>query len=148
MTAPAGAAVRGLAPDPRGVGEAVREILERVRDEGDAAVLDYTARWDTQGAPPKPLRVAPEELRVALAGLDPAVRDGLEVARANVTAVAAAGRAGDCDVELPEGQRVRLREVPLARAGCYVPGGRAPYPSTVVMTVATARAAGVEDVAV
>jgi histidinol dehydrogenase len=148
LTAPAAADLRALAPAPPGVREAVAEVLDRVRAEGDAAVLEYTRRWDTGGGEPKALRVAPEELRVALAGLDPAVRDGLETARANVTAVAAAGLAGDRDVELPEGQRIRLREVPVARAGCYVPGGRAPYPSTVVMTVATAGAAGVGEVAV
>ena len=54
----------------------------------------------------------------------------------------------DVDVVLPEGQRVRLREVPVGRAAVYAPGGRTPYPSSVVMGAVTARAAGVGEVAV
>jgi histidinol dehydrogenase len=76
------------------------------------------------------------------------VRAGLEVAIANVGAVARAGVGADTEVRLPQGQRVVLREVPVRRAAIYVPGGRNPYPSTVVMGVVTARAAGVEEVVV
>jgi histidinol dehydrogenase len=76
------------------------------------------------------------------------VRAGLEVAIANVEAVAAAGLDAESLVVLPQGQSVRLREVPVARAAVYAPGGRAPYPSSVVMGVVTARAAGVEQVVV
>ena len=91
---------------------------------------------------------AADELRRALDDLDPAVRAGLEVAIANVHAVAIAGRDDEREVLLPAGQVIRLREVPVRRAAIYVPGGRAPYPSTVVMGVVTARAAGVEEVVV
>ncbi|PZS08948.1 MAG: histidinol dehydrogenase, partial [Solirubrobacterales bacterium] len=82
-------------------------------------------------------------------GLDPAVRDGLQRAIYNVAAVASAvmERGGPRAVEFAR-HRVLLRESPVARAGVYVPGGRAPYPSTVVMGVVSARAAGVEHVAV
>jgi histidinol dehydrogenase len=62
--------------------------------------------------------------------------------------MAEAGATGEREIPLPQGQRVLLREVPVERAAVYVPGGRAPYPSTVVMGAVTARAAGVEDVAV
>ena len=75
--------------------------------------------------------------------LDPAVRAGLELARANVGRVAEAGLGEDRDVELPQGQRIRLRELPVARAAVYAPGGRQPYPSSVIMGAVTARAAGV-----
>jgi histidinol dehydrogenase len=116
-----------------------------VRDGGDAAVLELEARF---GASPGPLRVAPEELTAALAALDPAVRAGLEVAIANVGAVAHAGLVEDRGVVLTQGQTITLREVPVRRAAVYVPGGRNPYPSTVVMGAVTAREAGVEEVVV
>jgi len=95
-----------------------------------------------------PLRVPADELRGALEALDPAIRAGLEVARANVRQVAEAGLAEDRDVELPQGQRIRLRELPVARAAVYAPGGRQPYPSSVIMGAVTARAAGVPEVVV
>jgi histidinol dehydrogenase len=73
---------------------------------------------------------------------------GLQVAIANVALLAEAGTGHDKPVDLPQGQRIVLREVPVSSAAVYVPGGRAPYPSTVIMGVVTARAAGVLDVAV
>jgi histidinol dehydrogenase len=76
------------------------------------------------------------------------VRAGLETAIANVRAVAEADLGADVEVALPQGQTVTLRDVPVGRAAIYVPGGRAPYPSTVVMGVVTARAAGVGQVVV
>jgi histidinol dehydrogenase len=147
---PAGAAarVRALVPDGDSVAEPVREILARVRAEGDAAVLDYTRRFDTAGNEPRPLRVAPEELDEAIKGLALELIAGLQVAIVNVALVADAGVHGDSAVELPQGQRIVLREVPVGSAAVYVPGGRAAYPSTVVMGVVTARSAGVVDVAV
>jgi len=147
---PAGAAshVRSLVPDGASVAEPVREILARVRAEGDAAVLDYTRRFDTTGNQPRPLRVGAEELDEAIKRLPLELIAGLQVAIANVALVADAGVRGDTPVELPQGQRVVLREVPVGSAAVYVPGGRAPYPSTVVMGVVTARSAGVVDVAV
>jgi histidinol dehydrogenase len=143
----AAAAVRALAPASASVSDAVAEIVRAVRDGGDRALRELVARFDSGGAPPPPsLRLAPEELDVAL--LDDDVRAGLEVAIANVAIVADAGVGEDVEVDLPQGHRVVLREVPVRRAAVYVPGGRAPYPSTVVMGVVTARAAGVEEVVV
>jgi histidinol dehydrogenase len=140
--------LRALVPDGASVREDVREILARVRDGGDEAVLDCTRRFDTGGAEPRPLLVSGEELDRALTSLPRELIAGLQVAIANVALVADAGVARDATVELPQGQRVVLREVPVGRAAVYVPGGRAPYPSTVVMGVVTARSAGVLDVAV
>ncbi len=147
---PAGAAshLRSLIPDGLSVAEDVRAIIARVRREGDAAVLDYTSRFDTRGSAPRPLLVGPEELDEALKLLPLELVAGLQVAIANVALVAQAGVGEQIAVELPQGQRVILREVPVASAAVYVPGGRAAYPSTVVMGVVTARAAGVIDVAV
>jgi histidinol dehydrogenase len=141
------AAVRALAPAPQSVSAAVAEIVATVRDGGDRALRELVARFDTGGAsPPDSLRVPAAELDAGL--LDDDVRAGLEVAICNVALVADAGVGSDVEVALPQGHRVVLREVPVARAAIYVPGGRAPYPSSLVMGVVTARAAGVEEVVV
>jgi histidinol dehydrogenase len=147
---PAGAAahLRSLVSSGANVEETVREIVGRVRAEGDEAVRDYTRRFDTAGEDPRPLLVAPEELDEAIKLLPLELVAGLQVAISNVAVVAQAGVSEDLAVDLPQGQRITLREVPVGSAGVYVPGGRAPYPSTVVMGVVTARAAGVLDVAV
>jgi len=149
---PVGAAehLRARVPDGASVADEVREILAAVRAGGDGAVLDYTRRFDTAGNRPMPLLVDAEELDEAIARLPLELIAGLQVAIANVALVADAGIGvgDDVAVELPQGQRVVLREVPVASAAVYVPGGRAAYPSTVVMGVVTARSAGVIDVAV
>ena len=147
---PAGAAahLRTLVADGVSVERDVREILATVRAGGDAAILDYTRRFDTAGGEPPPLLVTERELEDAIKRLPLELIAGLQVAIANVALVADVGVAQDRAVELPQGQRVILREVPVGSAAVYVPGGRAPYPSTVVMGVVTARSAGVLDVAV
>ncbi|MEA2254887.1 MAG: histidinol dehydrogenase [Solirubrobacteraceae bacterium] len=139
------AQVRALAPAAESVSAAVAEIVADVRARGDAALSEYVERFDrVEGS----LTVPAHELADALAAMAADVRAGLEVAIANVGAVAQAGLSRDATVTLPEGQTVTLREVPVRRAAIYVPGGRAPYPSTVVMGVVTARAAGVDEVLV
>jgi histidinol dehydrogenase len=140
--------LRSLVPGPESVRDDVRAIIDAVRSRGDEAVLEYTRRFDTAGREPRSLRAGAPELDDALKRLPLDVVAGLQVAIANVATVAHAGTAEDASVTLPQGQSVRLREVPVASAGVYVPGGRAPYPSTVVMGVVAARAAGVLDVAV
>ena len=134
--AAAAARVRASVPAGASVAEAVAEIVADVRARGDAAVLELEERFGGGG----PLRVdvasAPE--------LEPAVREAILLAAARVEEVARAGLSGDRDAS----GGVRLREVPVARAGVYAPGGQAPYPSSIVMGVATARAAGVEEIAV
>src|SRR4051812_6920019 len=159
------AEVRALVPAAASVAAEVREIAESVREGGDAAVLEWERRFGggergtgpgTSGGPAGgspaasdgPFRVPPDRLRAALAELDPAVRAGLEVAIANVEAVAAAGLDAESIAVLPQGQSVRLREGPVARAAVYAPRGGAPYPSSVVMGAVTARAAGVDEVVV
>jgi histidinol dehydrogenase len=139
------ARVRALVPAPASVSEVVAGIIASVQEGGDAALLEHERRF---GGGEGPLRVPDDELAAALDALEPAVRAGLELARENVGRVAEAGVREDRDVELPQGQRIRLREIPVARAGVYAPGGRQPYPSSVVMGVETARAAGVTEVVV
>jgi len=142
------AQLRSLVPAGESVEEVVREIIADVRTRGDAAVIDYTSRFDAPGVEPGALLVSADELDEALKLLDLELVAGLQVAVANVAVVAQSGVSEDVAVELPQGQTVVLREVPVQAAAVYVPGGRAPYPSTVVMGIVTARAAGVIDVAV
>jgi histidinol dehydrogenase len=120
----------------------VAPILAAVCERGDEALAEYEARFGDGGS----IVVTPDELAAALDALDPAVRAGLKRAAANVRAVAEAGLDPEAEVTLPEGQTVRLREVPVRRAAVYAPGGRHPYPSSVVMGAVTARAAGVDEV--
>ncbi len=139
--------LRALIPASESVSSAVSEIVARVRDEGDGAVLAYTSRLDLGGGEPKPLRVGEDELEAAARGLDPAIRRALERAIDNVRSVATAALRETIRVDLGT-HSVALRREPVARAAVYVPGGRAPYPSTVVMGVVPARAAGVREIAV
>ena len=141
------AELRELVPGSGFAEEAVREIVAGVRAEGDRAVLAYTRRYDTDGDP-RPLVVGAHELDEAIKQLGMDLVAGLQVAIANVAEVAQAGVGGDVSVTLSQGQRVTVRELPVSCAAVYVPGGRAPYPSTAVMGVVAARAAGVLDVAV
>jgi histidinol dehydrogenase len=142
--ADAAAQVRATVPAPASVADDVAAIITGVRERGDQALRTYERRFGAAAAIP----VTPDELAAALDALDPAVRAGLKLAAANVRAVAEAGIDPEADVALPDGQTVRLREVPVRRAAVYAPGGRHPYPSSVVMGAVTARAAGVEEVVV
>ena len=122
----------------------VAPILQAVRERGDDALREYESRFGNDD----PVVVGGDELAAALDALDPDVRAGLKRAAANVRAVAEAGLDDEAEVTLPEGQTIRLREVPVRRAAVYAPGGRHPYPSSVIMGAVTARAAGVDEVVV
>jgi histidinol dehydrogenase len=127
----------------------VAAIIEAVQEGGDAAVRELTERFDHAELGPDRLQVDPNELEASVGILEPGVLAGLRTAIANVQAVAKAQvRDEPVTVELPEGHTVEIVERPVRRAAVYVPGGRAPYPSTVVMGAVTARAAGVEEIAV
>ena len=132
--------------------EALREIQQQVVSDGDAAVLELTERFD--GADPEQRpdspRVDPAEAERALAELKAPEREALQVAAANVRTVAEAQvdtEAEPLAVRLPQGQSVMLREIPVEAAGVYAPGGRAAYPSSVLMCVIPAQVAGVDRVA-
>lgn len=143
------AELRSAVPSPESVTGAVAEIIEQVRREGDAGVAHFTERFDLPaGQPPSPLTLTEDELDQAERELDPGVADGLRLAYQNVHQVAEAGLAQPCPAVDDAERRIILREEPVQRAAVYVPGGRAPYPSTVVMGVAAARAAGVSQVMV
>jgi histidinol dehydrogenase len=139
--------LRALVPAPESVDSVVAEIVAAVRSGGDQALDEYTRALDTGGADPPPLRVTKEELEAAGAELDPAVRDGLLAAIENVGRVAELSLDEDREAAFGSHQ-VAVRNAPVDSAAVYVPGGRASYPSTVVMGVVTARVAGVSDIVV
>ncbi len=142
----AGGDLRSRLPRPAAAGsepiEAVRQILAAVRDRGDAAVRELTARFD--GVTLDDLRVPPRELEVALERLPEALRVALEAARDSIAAYHREQVRVDSRHER-DGIVVRELRRPVDRAGLYVPGGRARYPSTVLMTAVPARVAGVPE---
>jgi histidinol dehydrogenase len=142
------AEIRALVPAAGDVEGDVRAIVDEVRAGGDAAVRRLTERFDHAELAPDDLAVPPAEIEAAIGTLEPAVLAGLREAIANVRAVAEAQLREPVHVELEAGHVVEVHELPVRRAAAYVPGGRAPYPSTVVMCATTARAAGVDELAV
>jgi histidinol dehydrogenase len=133
---------------PQAVRETVAEILTEVRRRGDDAVRDFTERFDHAELGPHDLQVPADEIEAALGVLEAEVLNALRTSIENVRTVAKAQLGEGVSVELEQGHRVEIVEEPVRRAGIYVPAGRAAYPSTVVMGAVTARAAGVDQVAV
>lgn len=123
----------------------VSSIAKTVADEGDAGLVRLTNEFDATENPVGTVTVSLTEADEALEALDEQVEAALMLAIENVSAVARA-QLDDEErvVELPQGQTVTVGEVPVAATGIYAPGGRASYPSTVVMGCATARVAGVK----
>lgn len=123
----------------------VLEIISDVRSRGFDALRDLARSFDgvEQGHPSVPA----EELQRALENLDPEVRAALQESIRRARQFAEAQRPANVDVELGEGAVVSQNWVPVARVGLYVPGGLAVYPSSVIMNVVPALAAGVESIA-
>lgn len=125
------------------------EILERVRREGDAALLELTAELDgVDAAAVADLAIDPAELQASFSALPALERDALQVAADRIRAYHERQLSEPFSFEDDYGNRLGNRVLPLDRVGVYVPGGQAAYPSTVLMTVIPARVAGVEDVIV
>jgi len=140
---------RLLVPPPRhdrAFERRVRAIVDGVRTGGDRALSRFARRFD--GAAAGPLEVSPEEMRSEAARVEPAVRRAIAHAARNIARVAFRQIPRHFDVEVAPGVVVEQRVEPLARVGCYVPGGRFPLPSSLLMTAVPARVAGVRDVIV
>jgi histidinol dehydrogenase len=133
---------------PGGLREDVAEIIEQVRSRGDEAVLELTARFDATESSPESIRVGSGEIDAALAGADPDLVAAMKLAAENLGAVAAAElEIRPASIELVQGHRVTIVEPPVRAAGIYAPGGRAAYPSSVLMGAVPAVAAGVARIA-
>ncbi len=143
-----GTDLAGLLPRPNLAGgaprDAVASIIEAVRHRGDDAVVEFTSSFD--GVDNQNYRVDPQDLHAALQSLQPDLRSALDAAIENVR-VFHEHQLRDEEVVQRTGMTIRAFQKPVRRAGLYVPGGRAVYPSTVVMTAVPARVAGVEQIA-
>ena len=135
---------RSRQPDG-GVSRTARRIVIDVRHRGDVAVREWSQRLDglTGG-----FDVSPRELRRGWDATPPEVRAAIRVAADHLGRVASRQRPRPFAVDVCRGVRIEQRVQPFARVGCYVPGGRYPLPSSLLMTVVPARVAGVADVVV
>jgi len=120
-------------------------LIDAVRERGESALLDQAERLD--GVRPPQIRIHAEEIGKAVRDLDPAVRDAIEEAIRRVTAASQAQLPLPVVTELGTGAQVVQRWQPVKRVGLYVPGGKAVYPSSVVMNVVPAQVAGVSSIA-
>jgi histidinol dehydrogenase len=127
-------------------GQRIRPILDDVRVRGAAAVLDWTEQLD--GVRPPSLRVPAEQIQAAVDTLDPVVRAALLESIARARKVHADQRRVDVTTVVVPGGTVMERWLPVDRVGLYVPGGRAVYPSSVIMNVVPAQVAGVASLVV
>ncbi|MDN3517391.1 histidinol dehydrogenase [Aquisalimonas lutea] len=133
--------------DDLAVERVVTEILESVRREGDEAVLRYTRELDRLHASRvADLQVPPERLQAAFEGLEPAQREALTHAAERIQAYAEHQRMESWEYTEDDGTLLGQKIAPLDRVGLYVPGGRAAYPSSVLMNAIPASVAGVGDI--
>ena len=128
--------------------QVVARICNDVRARGLDAVLDYTAKLDRVTLDPSQVRVSPEELLEAYRGADPAYLRTIRRVRDNILAFQSGILHRDAVFRRGKGCELRLRYRPLRRVGVCIPGGAAAYPSSLLMTVVPAQAAGVEQIAV
>ena len=129
------------------VDQAVAAIIAAVRSRGDAAVIEYTARFDRQTLVPERLRISAEEIDAAAASISGALRDALDLAAVRIEAFHRAQLPADLKMTDAAGVTMGMRWTALDAVGLYVPGGKAAYPSSVLMNAIPARVAGVGRVA-
>lgn len=132
--------------DVDGAIDKVRSIVEEVRDGGEEATLSLCEQFD--GIRPASLRVPADDVERSLADLDPSVRASLEEAIRRIRKVHRGQRRDESRTDLAAGASVTMRWLPVDRVGLYVPGGRAVYPSSVLMNVIAAQEAGVRSLAI
>lgn len=130
-----------------GVNQIVNEIIERIRSEGDAALVEYTNRFDRMSvASMAELEMGQERLQQALEGLPVEQRQALETAAQRVRAYHEKQLAGSWQYTEDDGTMLGQQVTPMDRVGLYVPGGKAAYPSSVLMNALPAHVAGVEEI--
>ena len=137
---------RLLAParrDDRALNRRVQTIVEGVRTGGDRALARFVRRFDHVSPP---LEVSAKEIREGAARVEPAVRRAITQAAASIATVAFRQIPKHFDLDIAPGVSIEQRVEPLARVGCYVPGGRFPLPSSLLMTAVPARVAGVREI--
>ncbi len=140
--------IRELQPALGEVTDPVRVIVAAIRAEGDSALAEIEGRFADGDVEPDSIRQPAEEIASARSGLDTELAEAMELAAANIRAVAEAQLVDARRVDLDQGQRVELREIAVGSTGIYAPGGAAAYPSTVLMGCIPAKVAGVERIVV
>jgi histidinol dehydrogenase len=131
------------------VARSAADILARVRDRGDEALAEYTARFDNHSLhADDDWRIAPETCRAAFEALEPKLREALELAAARIRAYHQDQLPRDRDFTDEAGVRLGARWRAVDAAGLYVPGGRASYPSSLLMNAIPAKVAGVKRLVV
>ncbi len=131
------------------VARAVSDILQQVRQRGDAALVEYTQRFDKHAlTDEQDWRIGTDECAAAFEALSPRLRDALETAANRIRAYHTDQLPKDRDFTDAQGVRLGARWRPVDAAGLYVPGGRAAYPSSLLMNVIPAQVAGVERIVV
>ncbi|GIP24532.1 histidinol dehydrogenase [Paenibacillus sp. J22TS3] len=126
--------------------EAVRQIVSDVKKEGDAALLRYTERFDGMRLTPSGLRVTGDELKAAYAQVEPSFVTAIAAAAANIRSFHEKQKRNSWMDLQPDGSILGQIIRPLKRVGVYVPGGKAAYPSSVLMNVIPAQVAGVPEI--
>ena len=126
------------------VSDIVAEIIQNVRQRGDAALLEYTRKFDK--AELSSLQVTEEEFQEALSSFDPNLKRVLQRAAANISKFHSRQKRNSFILSEDDGIVMGQRVIPIDRAGLYVPGGTAAYPSTVLMDALPAKIAGVKEV--
>ena len=129
------------------VDQAVSDILSQIRTRGDDALIELTARFDGMTLTPDRLRVTKAEADEAVAAVPPELADALRFAANRIEAFHQAQKPTDLRVTDPQGLTLGMRWTPLDSVGLYVPGGKAAYPSSVLMNAIPARVAGVGRIA-
>ena len=132
-------------PDPA-VSDTVRAIIRAVRERGEAALLEYTNRFDRRRATPDQLEIGQRELAAVLEQIPAELRRGLEHAAERIRAFHERQKQASWTFTDAEGNVLGQKVTPLDRVGVYVPGGKAAYPSSVLMNVIPARVAGVGEI--
>jgi histidinol dehydrogenase len=127
------------------VAAVVKEVVERVRKEGDPAIIEYTEKFDRVSLNLKDIRVSPEEIKDAYTRVDKKKVDALRLAAQNIRAFHEKQKISSWVSQEADGVILGQLARPIRSAGIYVPGGKACYPSSVLMNVIPATVAGVEQ---
>ena len=124
----------------------VQDIIANVRENGDEAVIGYEKKFDRCDLTPQTLRVSREEIEEAYAALDPALIEVMKKAAANIRDYHEKQKRNSWITTREDGVILGQKITPIEVSGCYVPGGRAVYPSSVLMNIVPAKVAGVEKI--
>ncbi len=124
----------------------VEEILKKVREEGDQALFAYTKEFDNAEITPETIRVTDAEIREAYDAVDPALVDVIRKALVNIRSFHEKQKQNSWFSSTEEGTMLGQKITPLKRVGVYVPGGKAVYPSSVLMNIVPAKVAGVDQI--